>query len=63
MAANLSFDVSLCGNMTEHYVTIFKKYEFWCEGILFSSLGLFGNFVVEQTLVLRVKELWKFFNF
>ena len=51
MAGNASFDVSLCGNMTEQYLTIWSKYEFWCEGILFSSLGLFGNFGDEQTLV------------
>ena len=21
---------------------VWKKYEFWCEGVLFSSLGMFG---------------------
>ena len=55
MAENDSFDVSLCGNMTEHYQTVWRKFEFWCEGIIFSSLGLFGNFYAEQTLVLRVR--------
>ena len=43
MAANLSFEVEICGNVTPHYQQVWAKYEYWCEGVLFSSLGLFGN--------------------
>ena len=36
-------DVEMCGNLTTEYKTIWKNYEYWCEGVLFSSLGLFGK--------------------
>jgi len=39
---NYTFDTEVCGNLTEEYKTVWKQYEFWCEGVLFSSLGLFG---------------------
>ena len=44
MMANASFDVSQCGNLTPEYNAVWRGYEFWCEEVLFSSLGLFGNF-------------------
>jgi len=36
------FDYSVCGNYTKEYEELYKAYEYWCEGILFSSLGIFG---------------------
>lgn len=39
---NYSFDTEVCGNLTEEYKRVWKQYEYWCEGVLFSSLGLFG---------------------
>lgn len=36
------FDIELCGNLTQNYYEIWKQYEYWCEGIIFSGLGLFG---------------------
>jgi len=36
------FDEEVCGNLTEDYKRVWKEYEFWCEGVLFSILGLFG---------------------
>ena len=38
------FDYSVCGNYTKEYEELYKAYEYWCEGILFSSLGIFGEF-------------------
>ena len=37
------FDYSVCGNYTPEYENVYKSYEYWCEGILFSSLGIFGK--------------------
>ena len=34
---------ALCGNLTEDYQHTWGSYEYWCEGVLFSSLGLFGD--------------------
>ena len=56
MELNASFNVSLCGNLTPEYLAIWRKYEFWCEGIFFSILGLFGNFEPEQTLVVSFES-------
>jgi len=36
------FDHTVCGNLTVEYWETWKQYEFWCEGVLFSCLGLFG---------------------
>ena len=34
---------ALCGNLTEDYQHTWGSFEYWCEGVLFSSLGLFGD--------------------
>ena len=36
-------DLSLCGNLTLEYEQLWRAYEFWCEGVLFTSLGIFGK--------------------
>ena len=42
-SSELDIDPDMCGNLTQEYKTIWKTYEYWCEGVLFSSLGFFGN--------------------
>ena len=42
--AEESEDLSLCGNMTVEYDKLWRTFEFWCEGVLFTSLGIFGKF-------------------
>ena len=37
-------DLTLCGNLTEEYEHVWRTYEFWCEGVLFTSLGIFGKY-------------------
>ena len=41
--SEMSVEAAECGNLTEEYHTVWKSYEFWCEGVLFSSLGIFGT--------------------
>ena len=36
-------DLTLCGNLTVEYEQLWRAYEFWCEGVLFTSLGIFGK--------------------
>jgi len=38
----IGFDKNPCGNLTFEYFKTWKEYEFWCEGVLFSCLGVFG---------------------
>ena len=38
----MSVEAAECGNLTEEYHRVWKSYEFWCEGVLFTSLGMFG---------------------
>ena len=40
---SVEIDIEMCGNLTAEYKTVWKNYEYWCEGVLFSSLGLFGK--------------------
>ena len=47
---NTGFDPSLCGNLSEEYEGVFKRYEFWCEGVFFSGLGLCGNYRMQSTV-------------
>lgn len=53
-----SFDVSLCGNLSDEYSEVYKRYEFWCEGVLFSSLGLCGK--LDDMTRLNVKLFYLF---
>ena len=39
-----NISVAVCGNITSEYERIWKNYEYWCEGVLFSSLGIFGKY-------------------
>ena len=42
------------------YLQVWKKYEFWCEGILFGIFGLFGLiFNLTSVLTLTSKEMRK----
>ena len=36
-----SFDLSQCGDKQD--LLVWKSYEYWCEGVLFSSIGLCGE--------------------
>ena len=53
----MSLEVSECGNLTDEYHTVWKSYEFWCEGVLFSSLGMFG-IVQSQHAIARITSGW-----
>lgn len=37
--ANLT---AICGNMDEHYIHVWQTFQWWCEGILFTGIGLCG---------------------
>ena len=53
-------DLTLCGNLTEEYEQLWRAYEFWCEGVLFTSLGIFGklDFILkEHILVIKQSGL------
>ena len=53
-------DLTLCGNLTEEYEQLWRAYEFWCEGVLFTSLGIFGKLdliLKENILVIKQSGL------
>lgn len=31
-----------CGIMTENFKDVWWQYQYWCEGILFTAVGIFG---------------------
>ena len=51
----MSLEASECGNLTEEYHTVWKSYEFWCEGVLFTSLGMFG-IIQSQPVITRHQD-------
>ena len=52
----MSLEAAECGNLTEEYHTVWKSYEFWCEGVLFSSLGMFGQYSQSQDMLLSRED-------
>ena len=54
MEEDEELDPSLCGNLTLEYFQVWKSYEYWCEGVVFSILGLLGlvsNMLVIITII------------
>ena len=31
-----------CGEMTDNFMHVWKQFQYWCEGILFTAVGGFG---------------------
>ena len=53
-------DLSLCGNLTLEYERLWRAYEFWCEGVLFTSLGIFGKLDsnLKKHILLDTQTIW-----
>ena len=41
---NVTFNENIhrCGNMTDSYLNVWQTFQWWCEGVLFTGIGLGG---------------------